>query len=171
MGKGVLPMIMDIMERSDRFNSIIRSRPFIKAFLFAVMFFSLPLLYAKDCLVILKGNKSLTIQAEVADTEALRSKGLMKRKKIDRNKGMLFIFKKPGNYEFWMKDTFIPLTIIFFGDDQKVIKILDMEPLNEKKRYAPGKPYRYALEINQKITEKIGLQENSSVLVLKGQEP
>jgi len=120
-------------------------------------------LSAKTCKITLKATKPFTIMAEIADTDPVRSQGLMYRTTMRENEGMLFVFDKSARYEFWMKNTFLPLTIIFIDKHKRVVGIQDMTPLNEQKRYAPFSPYLYALEINQGLVKKIGLKEKDPV--------
>ncbi len=118
---------------------------------------------AKDIQIILKGQRSFNIQATVADNDELREKGLMLQRILPKHSGMLFVFNKQGVYRFWMKNTYLPLTIIFLDIRKRVVGIQDMEPLNEAKRYFPEKSFLYALEINQKIAKRIGLKKGDLV--------
>ena len=68
--------------------------------------------------------------AEIADTPELLEKGLMGRPYLDKDHGMLFVFKKPQILYFWMKNTLIPLSIGFFDESKQLTEILDM-PLHE----------------------------------------
>ena len=65
-------------------------------------------------------RQSVTIQAEVADEPDERALGLMNRKKIDKNKGMLFVYHFPSAPKFWMKNTLISLDIIFSSYDGRL---------------------------------------------------
>ena len=62
-------------------------------------------------------------QVELARTESERDQGLMYRKELDKNKGMLFIFDKEGIYPFWMKNTLIPLDMIWIDSNNKIVFI------------------------------------------------
>src|SRR5512139_4055178 len=68
------------------------------------------------------------IQAEVAQSPAQRSIGLMNRRSMGTNEGMLFVFEVPGEQCFWMKNTLLPLSIAFLADDGTVVNIEDMQP-------------------------------------------
>ena len=63
--------------------------------------------------------------------------------------GMLFIYPTPGPRTFWMKDTFIPLSIAFLDDNGRIISIQRMAPMQTDERYRSLQPVRYALEVNR----------------------
>lgn len=88
------------------------------------------------------------IQAEVASTAASRQLGLMHRVYLPANDGMLFVFESKGTHCFWMRNTKIPLTIAFIGDDGKIVNIEEMKPMSDD-NHCPTTPVRYALEMNQ----------------------
>lgn len=90
-----------------------------------------------------------TIYTEVASTEKSREIGLMYRKNLPENNGMLFVFETLDvNNCFWMKDTDLPLSIAFLRDDGTIINIADMQPYSLYE-HCPSEPVRYALEMNQ----------------------
>jgi len=88
-------------------------------------------------------------QAEVVDTNESRQRGLMFRKKLADESGMLFIFDYIGKHSFWMKNTLIPLDIIWISDDKKVVDIQTMQPcLTENcASYVPKNDSQYVLEV------------------------
>jgi len=88
------------------------------------------------------------IIVEVADTESKRSKGLMFRKKLDKDTGMLFVFDKSEIVHFWMKNTFIPLSIAFIDTNYRIVHIDDMEPLTLT-LHSSIFPVKYALEVKK----------------------
>jgi uncharacterized membrane protein (UPF0127 family) len=69
------------------------------------------------------GGKSHLVQVEIADTDAKRERGLMFRKELADGRGMLFLFDEEGEHGFWMKDTLIPLDLIFVDSSGKVTGI------------------------------------------------
>jgi uncharacterized protein len=87
------------------------------------------------------------IHAEVADDQASRMTGLMNRKTMPTQDGMLFVFESPQRHCFWMKNTFLPLSIAFIDDAGKIVNIADMQPQTETSHCAE-KPVRFALEMN-----------------------
>ena len=87
------------------------------------------------------------IRAEVASDFASRAQGLMYRKQLPSNAGMLFIFEQPGEQCMWMKNTLIPLSVAFMDDEGRIINIEDMAPQTLDSHCA-RRPARYALEMN-----------------------
>ncbi len=87
---------------------------------------------------------------EIADTESLREKGLMFRNGLDKNSGMLFIFEQDGDYPFWMKNTKMPLDIIWMDKNYEVVSIKTTDPCisDSCPNIDPGVSARYVLEIN-----------------------
>lgn len=94
---------------------------------------------------------STQLEVEIADTVALRNKGLMHRESLGVNEGMLFIYNQPDILRFWMKNTYIPLTIGFFNADKVLIQTTDMDvpTSSELTLYQSKKPAQYALEVNR----------------------
>ena len=89
-----------------------------------------------------------TIQVEVADESHERQLGLMHRTKMDSNAGMIFVYKDAQIRSFWMKNTYIPLSIAYVDSSCKVVHITDMTPLNTK-GVSSNVPVQFALEMNQ----------------------
>ena len=111
------------------------------------------------------GDEVVLVETEVADSDAERSKGLMNRKSLDDDEGMLFVFFEENTGGFWMKNTLIPLSIAFFDDDGKIVSILDMDPCRKSpcRVYDPGVPYWGALEVNQGAFERWGVEEGDII--------
>ena len=102
----------------------------------------------------LEKGQSVTIQAEVADEPDERALGLMNRKKIDKNKGMLFVYHFPSAPKFWMKNTLISLDIIFSSYDGRIIKIFENVPKMTEKKVTAGDGVSFVLEINSGLVEE-----------------
>ena len=94
----------------------------------------------------IKGN---ALAVEIASTPAARSCGLSNRSELPMNHGMLFIYPNIRNRTFWMKDTFIPLSIAFLHESGRIIKIEKMTPMQTEERYHSSQPVKYAIEVNQ----------------------
>ncbi len=88
------------------------------------------------------------IKAEIAANEAERQQGLMFRKKMASNEGMLFDFEAPAGVCMWMKNTLIPLSVAFIDSNGEIVNIEDMQPQTTESHCAK-KAVRYALEMNQ----------------------
>lgn len=95
--------------------------------------------------------KKLSI--EIADTPTLRSTGLMHRKNLAENAGMLFKFPHPDYLRFWMQSTYIPLDIAFLEDDGTIFQIAEMYPRSTR-LITSNKPCKFALEVNRGWFEK-----------------
>lgn len=97
------------------------------------------------------------IQVMVAQTPQQQATGLMFRKAMGTNEGMLFIFDEPRQQCFWMKNTLLPLSVAFIGDDGGVVNIDDMKPQTEDS-HCSTKPVRFVLEMNQGWFDKRGVK-------------
>lgn len=102
------------------------------------------------------GERSFTI--EVADEQSERSAGLMFRETMDDDHGMLFVFPETRPVGFWMKNTPMPLDLVFIGEDGKVLDVLPGEPFSEALiSPGPAVQVRYVLELKRGIAEKNGV--------------
>ena len=98
------------------------------------------------------------IQAELATTPTQQMIGMMQRRSMGANEGMLFVYDAPAPLCLWMRNTLIPLTIAFIGDDGRIVGLADMQPLDETSHCTP-EPVRFALEMNQGWFKKRGLKK------------
>jgi uncharacterized membrane protein (UPF0127 family) len=105
------------------------------------------------------------IKAEVASTASSQQLGLMYRKSMPEQNGMLFVFEQKAGHCFWMKNTLLPLSIAFIDDDGKIVNIEEMKPQSEA-NHCPLKPIRYALEMNSNWFEKRQLGAGKQVIGL-----
>ncbi|MGI8709343.1 MAG: DUF192 domain-containing protein [Actinomycetota bacterium] len=96
-------------------------------------------------------EEPVMLTVEVAETDEDRAQGLMGRTSLPDDHGMVFIFFEEHLGGFWMKNTLIPLSIAFFGQDGEILEILDMKPCKKDPcpTYDPGVPYWGALEVNR----------------------
>jgi uncharacterized protein len=106
-----------------------------------------PALAQKTPVVQLNAGMHL-IQAEVVAEPAARAQGLMHRRTLGQNAGMLFIFDEHAVHCMWMKNTLIPLSVAFIDDRGTIINIEDMEPHSETSHCA-AQPVKYALEMSR----------------------
>lgn len=114
-----------------------------------------------------KQKKIKSLNIELAQTPEQQQFGLMYIHKLKPNEGMLFDFGTESKRSFWMKNTFIPLSIGYFDAQGKLFEIIDMEPVKSEletpKSYPSSKPARYALEMNQGWFMKNGIKIDSQI--------
>jgi len=109
-------------------------------------------------------NKNITFNVEVAKTIEERRTGLMYRKKLLKNEGMLFIFPREKIIQLWMKNTYIPLDVIFISENKVIVDIKkNMEKLSETIVKSKVKS-RYALEFNAGLINKLDIEIGDKVL-------
>ena len=87
------------------------------------------------------------IEAEVAADQANRMQGLMYRRNMPANQGMLFVFTNADRHCMWMRNTFMPLSVAFLDEEGRIINVEDMQPQTENNHCA-ARPARFALEMN-----------------------
>ena len=105
---------------------------------------------------------------EIADTEAAREHGLMDRTQMDANHGMLFVFDDDAPRAFWMKNTKIPLDMLFFDADKHLVSVQhDVQPCiaDPCPAYSSGAPARYVLELNAGQSRAIGLSPGDEMTI------
>ena len=109
-------------------------------------------------------NKNITFNVEVAKTIEERRIGLMYRKKLLNNEGMLFIFPREKIIQLWMKNTYIPLDVIFISENKVIVDLKkNMEKLSETIVESKVKS-RYALEFNAGLINKLDIEIGDKVL-------
>ncbi len=109
-------------------------------------------------------SKNITFNVEVAKTIEERRIGLMYRKKLLNNEGMLFIFPREKIIQLWMKNTYIPLDVIFISENKVIVDIKkNMEKLSETIVKSKVKS-RYALEFNAGLINKLDIEIGDKVL-------
>lgn len=104
----------------------------------------------------------VTLQAEIANDALSRSNGLMYRKSLPEFRGMLFVYNDPDRLRFWMRNTWIPLSIAFLDDDGTILQIEDMRPKDESHTLSK-EMVRYALEVNQGWFERKGIRVGDTI--------
>lgn len=115
---------------------------------------------------------SQTLLIEVANESDQWSRGLSQREELCHNCGMLFVFPNTKVYDFWMKDTYFPLDIIYLDDRGMIVNIAQAEPCVEEEcgdetcedveevqceEYSSNFPVSYVLEVNQGYAEELGI--------------
>lgn len=133
------------------FSKIVCCKFLILLFLLPLSLFANPRpLFSKKKIQV--GSKIVTV--EVAKTSEEASYGLMFKRQLGVNDGMLFVFSQPQPLSFWMKNTFVDLSIAYFDENKILLEIIDMkaaqsELQNHFDSYPSSKPAQYALEMNK----------------------
>lgn len=138
-----------------------------KSFLFLpflALLFDLTACRAQPRLIIItKDGRELPFQVEIADSPAKRELGLQYRRELAGDRGMLFIFPTERQQSFWMKNTPIPLDMIFINREQKIAGIIhEAVPFSLDSRSVSA-PSQYVLEINGGVSRRYGIKAGDTV--------
>lgn len=111
---------------------------------------------SENAVFIDNGKEKIKVVVEIADSPEERASGLMFREFLDGNSGMLFIFDDEKTRSFWMKNTLIPLDMIFISKDFEIVDIKYAEPCKEDTciSYVSKEPAEYVLEVNGNFTAR-----------------
>ena len=123
---------------------------------------------ADDGLVPIQLPGGVVIQAEIADTMKKRAEGLMYRDHLANGRGMLFTFDQAQPWTFWMKNTKIPLDIIWMNEKKQIIHIARNVPICTRTddgcpQYQPNDPAMYVLELGGGEAERLKLEKGSKL--------
>jgi uncharacterized protein len=102
------------------------------------------------------------LTVEVAGTDRARMQGLMHRRILPDDRGMLFVFTEAGLHGMWMMNTYIPLSVAFLDERGVIINIADMEP-HTRDTHSAARPAKYALEVNRGWFRKRGIKAGARV--------
>lgn len=102
------------------------------------------------------------LTVEVAATDAHRSRGLMHRRMLPENRGMLFVFPELALHAMWMMNTYVPLSVAFLDEKGVIINIEDMSP-HTPTPHGAARPAKYALEANRGWFRKRGIEAGAKV--------
>ena len=115
-------------------------------------------------LVIASGEKQHRFTAEIAADDRERAIGLMFREEMAEDRGMLFLFDGESDRHFWMKNTPLPLDIIFIAADGTIVSIAEnTTPFSESVIPSNG-PSKFVFEVNAGVTEKLGIAAGDRVM-------
>jgi uncharacterized membrane protein (UPF0127 family) len=116
----------------------------------------------QELTIVKDDNSSIIVSAEIAKTDEERAQGLMYRKELASGEGMLFVFDRDQIMNFWMKNTFIPLSIAYISSDGIILEIHDMKPQVEAP-VSSSRSARYALEVPQGWYNTVGVKVGDKV--------
>ncbi|MGB3798101.1 MAG: DUF192 domain-containing protein [Alteraurantiacibacter sp.] len=108
------------------------------------------------------GAETFTFMSELADTLEAQRRGLMFRTEMGENEAMIFPYDSPDNLGFWMRNTVLPLDIIFIGPDNRILNIADGVPYNETSVASEGLAIA-VLELNRGRAEELGIEPGDLV--------
>jgi uncharacterized protein len=108
-------------------------------------------------------NSKTKIDIQIANSDFDRQLGLMYRKQMDENKGMLFIFPDEERQSFWMRNTFIPLDMIFVNASNKIVTIHSNTQTLSDQSYPSTAPAKYVLEVNGGYCSKHNINEGDKI--------
>ncbi|MGB7842326.1 MAG: DUF192 domain-containing protein [Salinimicrobium sp.] len=129
---------------------------------------SAPVVFSKEAeayLVKPQGDTIKYLEIEIADDDYQRETGLMYRHKMAEEQAMLFIFENEEPRAFYMKNTYIPLDIIFLNHNNKIIKIARNAKPQSLETILSEAPAQYVLEINAGLADQWNLQKGDSLVV------
>lgn len=109
------------------------------------------------------GHGPVTIRVEVANDDATRQRGLMFRRQMDADAGMIFLFDHTEHLSFWMHNTYLPLDMVFITREKRVLGVVEnAEPLTDDPREVEGES-QYVLELNAGVARQYGIGPGTPV--------
>ena len=114
--------------------------------------------------IAVRSGASHRFEVEVADTPQARTVGLMYRRQMDLDSGMLFDLKRPTVISMWMKDTFLPLDMIFADERGVIVYIVERTTPHSLKPLGPLTPVLGVLEVNAGTVERLGIQRGDRLI-------
>lgn len=109
------------------------------------------------------GSVITSIDIEIADTPESREQGLMHRRSLASDRGMLFIFPDESSRGFWMKNTYISLDIVFADADSQVVSIARRTRIMSEESIEPAAPKQYVVEVRAGFCNRFGIDTNSRI--------
>lgn len=117
------------------------------------------------------GDTLRTIDIEIAETEQARATGMMGRRGLPQNSGMLFIMDDVDTSGFWMKNTPLPLDIIFVGPDSQIINIAKRTTPFSEQTIRPDAPKKYVVEVRGGYADRVGITDSMRIVWERVGEP
>ncbi|MCF6303461.1 MAG: DUF192 domain-containing protein [Devosiaceae bacterium] len=136
---------------------------FVRIFAAFAVVFALAACSGQEKLVLHTKSGNVSISVDIVDTNESRAKGLMFVQSMAPDKGMLFDFKETRVVSFWMRNTFIPLDMVFIAADGEILNIHANARPHDQTGISSQVPVRFVLEINAGRAEAIGLAVGDKV--------
>lgn len=108
-------------------------------------------------------GREITFEVEIADTPAKRELGLQYRRELAADRGMIFLFPHEAEQTFWMKNTPIPLDMIFINSDHRIVGIAEQAVPFSLDPRSVGRASQFVLEVNGGLSKRYGIQAGDSV--------
>ncbi len=146
----------------------------MKFFIFFLILFSVFIIGCSDEVVmdnvvgVVTSNGVINVSVSIADSPDEQARGLMNVDAMEEFEGMLFEFPYPTMLSFWMKDTYIPLDIIYVDENLKIIEIKsNVQPCGEDPChvYPSSRPAKYVLEVNGGFCNKYGVEKGDELRI------
>jgi len=109
------------------------------------------------------GDTLRAIDVEIADTDAERERGLMRQRSLGYDRGMLFVFDAVEESGMWMKNTPLPLDIVFVAPDSQIINIARRTTPFSQETISPAAPKKYVVEVRAGFADRFGLTDSARV--------
>jgi uncharacterized membrane protein (UPF0127 family) len=114
-------------------------------------------------IIVTQQGREITFEVEIADTPAKRELGLQYRRELAADRGMIFLFPHEAEQTFWMKNTPIPLDMIFINSNRRIVGIAEEAVPFTLDPRSVSRPSQFVLEINGGLSKRYGIQAGDSV--------
>ncbi len=118
---------------------------------------------APKVIIATQGGREIAFEVEIADTPGKRELGLQYRRELAPDRGMIFLFPRDAEQTFWMKNTPIPLDMIFINDERRIVGIAEEAVPFSLHARSVGQPSRFVLEINGGLSKRYGIHAGAAV--------
>lgn len=130
----------------------------MKQFIFCLILLFSVSLRAEEVRILTRGSKSFLFNVELAETPLKRAMGLMNREDLPEREGMLFLFPTKENVTMWMKDTYIPLDMLFFDETGQITSLIENARPLDMSLLRSQEPVKGVLEIKGGSVRSLGIQ-------------
>ena len=118
---------------------------------------------APKVIIATQEGREIAFEVEIADTPAKRELGLQYRRELASDRGMIFLFPREAGQTFWMKNTPIPLDMIFINDERRIVGIAEQAVPFSLDPRSVGRASRFVLEINGGLSKRYGIRAGDAV--------